>query len=96
LMVKYELGIEQVDLTLKEEVGEEPTHEDIASIKVVLSEKINDSNEIPVIKPVVIDTSKQPNQEDQKMDTKPIITYLSTEWEIHTEIIEVTVEGGKE
>ncbi|MFC4324025.1 stage III sporulation protein AF [Litchfieldia salsa] len=96
LMDKYELGVERVDIALKEEVGEEPTHNDIASIKVVLSENVSDSNEIPVIKPVVIDTSKQPKIEDQQMDTKPIVTYLSTEWEIHTEMIEVTVEGGKE
>lgn len=96
LMEKYGLEVAVVDPTFKEEISQEPSYEDIASIKVVLTSQSSGSNEIPVIKPIVIDTSKQPKQEDQQMDTKPIITYLSTEWEIHTEMIEVTVEGGNE
>ncbi|WP_078545817.1 stage III sporulation protein AF [Litchfieldia alkalitelluris] len=97
LMEKYDLEVKEVILSLKEDIEHaEPTIDDIASIQVILTEKLNESNEIPVVKPVVIDTSKQPKQEDQGMNVKPIITYLSTEWEIHTEMIEVTVEGGKE
>ncbi len=96
LMEKYEVGVEQILLSMNEESKEEFTVEDITAVTVVLSEKVNEPNAIPVIKTVEIDTSKQSIQEDQQKELTHIITYLATEWEMTTEMIQVTVEGGKE
>jgi stage III sporulation protein AF len=97
LVEKYDVRVEQVLLSIKEESKEELSHEDISSIEVILSEQQEEEKDsIPVVKPIEIDTSKQLQLEDPKRDVTKIISFLATEWEIDTEIIGVSVEGGKE
>ena len=96
LVEKYDVRVEQVLLSINDDSKEELSHEDISSIKVILSEQQEEEGSVPVVKPIEIDTSEQLQLEDPKRDVTEIISYLATEWEIDTEIIGVTVEGGKE
>ncbi|MFT4415631.1 stage III sporulation protein AF [Fredinandcohnia humi] len=96
---EYDLSVQKVLLSIKDESKETVTLDDITSIKVVLSKETADPDDIPVVKPVEIDTSKQNETNDTEMNIpniNKITSLLATKWEIDSEKIVVTVEGGKE
>ncbi len=89
----------KIFLTSEAEKNDAVTYDDIQSIQVVLSEKTAEPNDVPVVKPVEIDTSKQIEpvyKEVDQTNVKAITKSLSTRWEMDSEKIVVTVEGGKE
>jgi stage III sporulation protein AF len=95
----YDLTVQDVLLSIKDDSKETVTLDDITSIVVVLSKGTVEPEEIPVVKPVEIDTSKQIESEHTEMDVTNInklTTLLATKWEIDSEKIVVTVEGGKD
>ncbi|MEH7383120.1 stage III sporulation protein AF [Bacillus sp. JJ1533] len=98
---EYDLTVQEVNVFLSSEVDvkETVTLDDIQSIEVVLSKETAEPDDVPVVKPVEINTSKQIEPVYKKVDqtnVKAITKSLSTRWEIDSEKIVVTVEGGKE
>ncbi|MEH7237021.1 stage III sporulation protein AF [Bacillus sp. JJ1562] len=106
--IKEELMKNQANLTVQDvaihltneaENNETVSYDDIQSIEVVLSKETAEPDNVPVVKQVEIDTSKQIEPVNKKVDqtnVKAITKSLSTRWEIDSEKIVVTVEGGKE
>jgi len=91
LVENYDLTVDHVDLTMDDE------NEEIVSVEVILSDsQANANTEIPVVKPVEIDTTKQLTSETHQRDVKEIISFLATVWEMDAEMIAVTVERRKE
>ncbi|WP_234987303.1 stage III sporulation protein AF [Bacillus sinesaloumensis] len=102
---EYDLNVQKVNVFLssavdvKETVTLDEFLDDIQSIEVVLSKETAEPDDVPVVKPVEIDTSKQnePIAKDvDQTNVKTITKSLSTRWEMDPEKIVVTVEGGKE
>ncbi|WP_242634614.1 stage III sporulation protein AF [Bacillus timonensis] len=98
---EYDLTVQKVNVFLSSavDVKETVTLDDIQSIEVVLSKETAEPDDVPVVKPVEIDTSKQTEPAYKKVDqtnVKAITKSLSTRWEIDSDKIVVTVEGGKE
>ncbi|RFB17126.1 stage III sporulation protein AF [Bacillus sp. HNG] len=98
---EYDLTVQKVNVFLSSavDVKETVTLDDIQSIEVVLSKETAEPDDVPVVKPVEIDTSKQTEPVYKKVDqtnVKAITKSLSTRWEIDSDKIVVTVEGGKE
>ncbi|WP_010284577.1 stage III sporulation protein AF [Bacillus timonensis] len=98
---KYDLTVEDVNVILSRAVDskETVTLDDIQSIEVVLSKETAEPDDVPVVKPVEIDTSKQTEPVYKQVDqtnVKAITKTLAERWEIDSEKIVVTVEGGKE
>ncbi|MCC3358695.1 stage III sporulation protein AF [Bacillus sp. REN16] len=102
LMTKQSnLTVQKVNILLNSEIenNDTVTYDDIQSIEVVLSEETAEPDDVPVVKPVEINTSKQIKPVYKKADqtnVKAIAKSLSTRWEMDSEKIVVTVEGGKE
>lgn len=98
---EYDLTVQKVNVFLSSavDVKETVTLDDIQSIEVVLSKETAEPDDVPVVKPVEIDTSKQTEPVYKKVDqtnVKAITKSLSTRWELDSDKIVVTVEGGKE
>lgn len=102
---EYDLNVQKVNVFLssavdvKETVTLDEFLDDIQSIEVVLSKETAEPDDVPVVKPVEIDTSKQNESIAKDVDqtnVKTITKSLSTRWEMDPEKIVVTVEGGKE
>ncbi len=97
---QYDLTVQEVNVFLSSTVDNEETVtlDDIQSIQVVLSEETAEPDDVPVVKPVEIDTSKQTEPVYKQVDQtniKAITNSLATKWEIDSEKIVVSVEGGK-
>ncbi|MEH7224821.1 stage III sporulation protein AF [Bacillus sp. JJ1566] len=102
---EYDLTVQKVNVSLssaidnKEIVTLDEMLDDIQSIEVVLSKETAAPDNVPVVKSVEIDTSKQIEPVYKKVDqtnVKAITKSLSSRWEIDSEKIVVTVEGGEE
>ncbi|MEH7386891.1 stage III sporulation protein AF [Bacillus sp. JJ1521] len=95
------LIVQDVKIHLSSEAykNEAVTYDDIQSIEVLLSDKTAQPNDVPVIKTVEIDTSKQiepVHKEVDQTNIKAIRKSIASTLEIDSEKIVVTVEGGKE
>ncbi|MFD1777146.1 stage III sporulation protein AF [Fredinandcohnia salidurans] len=102
---EYDLTVQKVNVSLssaadsKEIVTLDEMLDDIQSIEVVLSNETAEPDDVAVVKAVEIDTSKQNEPVYKKVDqnnVKAITKTLASRWEIDSEKIVVTVEGGKE
>ncbi|MBE4910455.1 stage III sporulation protein AF [Bacillus luteolus] len=95
MVQEYGLTVEKVLLFPKEESIEITSPDDLSSIEVVLSKLDKDPNAVAVVKPVIIDTSKQTQIETNQPIVKEIASYLASIWGSNPEQIVVSVEGGK-
>lgn len=95
MVQEYGLTVEKVLLFPKEESIEITSPDDLSSIEVVLSKQDKDPNAVAVVKPVIIDTSKQTQIETNQPIVKEIASYLASIWGSSPEQIVVSVEGGK-
>lgn len=95
MVQEYGLTVEKVLLVPKEESIEITSPDDLSSIEVVLSKQDKDPNAVAVVKPVIIDTSKQTQIQTNQPIVKEIASFLASFWGSSPEQIVVSVEGGK-
>jgi stage III sporulation protein AF len=97
MVQEYGLTVEKVLLFPKEENIEIASTDDLhlVTIEVYLSEQDKDPNAVAVVKPVIIDTSKQTQIETNQPIVKEITSFLASKWGSSPEQIVVSVEGGK-
>ncbi|QOR65430.1 stage III sporulation protein AF [Cytobacillus suaedae] len=95
MVQEYGLTVEKVLLFPKEESTEIASPDDLSSIEVILSKQDKDPNAVAVVKPVIIDTSKQTQIETNQPIVNEIASFLASFWGSSPEQIVVSVEGGK-
>ncbi|MCP8616822.1 stage III sporulation protein AF [Salirhabdus salicampi] len=90
LIRKYEVGIEDIAISFSNE--EDLTWEHIDTIEVFLTN--NTTKDGTKVEEVVIDTNHEP--QEKKPDFAEIKQDLSSFWEVPTENIKITWEGGED
>ncbi|MCA1030692.1 stage III sporulation protein AF [Bacillus timonensis] len=97
LMNKYGLILTNVILSLNDEDSEDMSIENMSIQVNVTTEEVH-SNEIPAVKLVTIDTSKDINRtsNNKNDEYKEISSFLAKHWEADPNKIVVNVEGGEE
>ncbi|WP_456278328.1 stage III sporulation protein AF [Bacillus sp. AK128] len=96
MMGRFGLSVSHVSIEVDESIDPASDSTEHFSVNVQLSEQKEEQEAaIPVVKEVKIDTSNELPKTESKVDEQKIVSYLATEWQLHSQQINVALEGGE-